>query len=439
MKVKEVSLGEVKFDSGVYPRKEHDQALAQRYAESMAEIEAAGQWMSVSNDLTLLDGRHRMIAYELNASGAKDRRVKVKVYEECVSEGDKLELAAKLNSEHGWQLSVSDKKRTAVNLYSRFNKSQKEIAAALSVSLSKVSEWLSVILESEREARRERIREKYLRCYTEDEIAQAEQSSQPVVAREISDFYSEITTGKKRIEVTFSESGWSDPVYNVWAFAKKTNEVDHFGNTEQRIVDNLLFLYTKPLEIVIDPFGGGGSTLEVCCKRKRRCWLSDRKPKAGLEDRMRTLDICLELPGLSKRWSEVALVYLDPPYWRQARHQYSKDAADLANMELEEFTGQMVGIIKRFAAKMCHGFIAMMMQPTQYNSEPKGRFTDHVFDIVEGVGSKKVMVENRVSCPYSTEQCTPQMVEWAKANKKLLVLSRELVIWKVEHNDTAKE
>ncbi len=44
------------------------------------------------------------------------------------------------------------------------------------------------------------------------------------------------------------------PLYNVWKQQEKTAGASHFGNTEIRFVDNLLYLYTKPFEIVIDPF-----------------------------------------------------------------------------------------------------------------------------------------------------------------------------------------
>jgi len=39
---------------------------------------------------------------------------------------------------------------------------------------------------------------------------------------------------------------FAPPIYNVWTFGKKTNEVDHFGNSEQRIVDNPLAPAEKP-------------------------------------------------------------------------------------------------------------------------------------------------------------------------------------------------
>jgi hypothetical protein len=48
------------------------------------------------------------------------------------------------------------------------------------------------------------------------------------------------------------------PIYNVWKQQTKTNGSNHFGNSEVRWLDNLLYLYTQPFDMVVDPFAGGG-------------------------------------------------------------------------------------------------------------------------------------------------------------------------------------
>ncbi|MEO2030797.1 MAG: hypothetical protein ABGZ35_01800, partial [Planctomycetaceae bacterium] len=60
---------------------------------------------------------------------------------------------------------------------------------------------------------------------------------------------------------------------------------------------------------------------------------------------------------------------------------------------------------------------------------PERQFTDHVGDILRAV---KLPVEMRYSVPYESQQCTAQMVEWAKEHKRCLVLSREIVVWRVK-------
>jgi hypothetical protein len=46
------------------------------------------------------------------------------------------------------------------------------------------------------------------------------------------------------------------PIYNIWKQQEKSNAVSHFGNSEVRWLDNLLYLYTNPFDIVVDPFVG---------------------------------------------------------------------------------------------------------------------------------------------------------------------------------------
>ena len=44
------------------------------------------------------------------------------------------------------------------------------------------------------------------------------------------------------------------PLYNVWKFKSKSTDLTHFGNSEPTILDNLLYLYTSPFDVVLDPF-----------------------------------------------------------------------------------------------------------------------------------------------------------------------------------------
>jgi hypothetical protein len=228
----------------------------------------------------------------------------------------------------------------------------------------------------------------------------------------------------------FAETDFAPPLYNVWTFAKKSNGVGHFGNSEQQIVDNLLYLYTEPFDIVLDPFGGGGSTIDVCKRRLRRYWVSDRKPIPERAHEIRKLDVVDGLPPLFKRWSEVTLTYLDPPYWKQAENQYSQDAEDLANMPLAEFTSNLAGVVRSIAEKQSRGVIALIIQPTQWKADGH-KYTDHVMDLITAVGQDLARVEMRISAPYNTEQYTPQIVNWAKENKQLMVLTREIIVWRV--------
>jgi len=217
------------------------------------------------------------------------------------------------------------------------------------------------------------------------------------------------------------------PIYNIWKQQEKSAGISYYGNSEVRWLDNLLYFYTEPFDIVVDPFAGSGSTIDICKKRFRRYWVSDRKPVIERENEIRKWDVKEGLPHIP-RWKDVKLVYLDPPYWKQAENKYSTDSTDLANMSIERFNETLSGIINGFAKKLSNAYIALIIQPTQWNA-PGREFTDHIGDMLRVI---KLPVDMRYSVPYESQQCTAQMVEWAKANKRCLVLTREIMVWKVD-------
>lgn len=417
-------VSEIVYREDLYPRINHDPALVQRYAGNLEILPA----IEVNQHNELIDGWHRWTAHRK----AEAETINVKVTP-TKNETEFLKLAIERNSNHGKQLEETDKKSMAIRLYNAgAGESKDEIARVLSVTVRSVTSYLNDIEKQLREERKQKIFDMWMACHTQDEIAEAVGVDKATISRD-SETLLQIGnhSNMQQSLAKFNDNDFTPPLYNLWTFAKKTNGVSHFGNSEQRIVDNLLYLYTEPFDIVVDPFAGGGSTIDACKYRLRRYWVSDRKPIPEREKEIRKHDLMVDgLPPLNRNWSNVALTYLDPPYWRQAAGMYSNDPTDLANMPLEDFTKAMVDLVKGIASKQSKGVIALIIQPTQWKSDGK-QFADHVLDIVAGVGNKKLVLENRVSCPYSTEQYNAQQVTWAKENKKLLVVTRELIVWRI--------
>lgn len=420
----QIKLSGIIFDEGLYPRIEgHDPATVQTYARDMEQIEAAGKLISINADGILLDGRHRMLAYKTRADGADPE---IMVYRYAIS--SKLEsfrLACELQ-DRGFALNNNDRQASAKKLYALGNQSQADIAKVLGVSAPTVSKWLSRTIKEEKEAKQKKAREMWLACATQEETAEAVGMAEGTIKTWCDDFLGNCQEQELR-----NPSGFTPPIYNVWKKQTKTNAVSHFGNSEVEWLENLLYLYTNPASIVVDPFGGGGSTIDACKKWSRRYYVSDRKPIVAREHEIRLHDLTTGLPSV--RWKDVDLVYLDPPYWKQAEGQYSEDPTDLANMELEQFNTALAGIINGFAKKLKDSasdkpaYIALIIQPTQWKA-PERQFTDHIGDMLRAV---KLPVDMRYSVPYESQQCTAQMVEWAKAAKRCLVLTREIIVWGV--------
>jgi predicted transcriptional regulator len=422
----QIKLSEIVFDEGLYPRVDgHDPATVQTYARDMEQIEAAGKLISINADGILLDGRHRMLAYKTNADGGDPV---VTVYRYPIS--SKLEsfrLACELQ-DRGFALNNNDRQASAKRLYQLGDQSQAEIAKVLGVSAPTVSKWLSRTIKEEKEAKQKKAREMWLACATQQEIADAVQVPQQTV-KDWTDGFTESCLKQESV----NPPSFDPPIYNVWKQQTKSNAVSHFGNSEARWVENLLYLYTQPGSVVVDPFGGGGSTIDVCKKWQRRYYVSDRKPIVAREHEIRLHDLTTGMPSVP-RWKDVDLVYLDPPYWKQAEGQYSDDPTDLANMPIEQFNAALSGIVKGFADKLKASaadhtqYIALIIQPTQWKAPDRG-FVDHIGDMLRLV---KLPVAMRYSVPYESQQCTAQMVEWAKAAKRCLVLTREIIVWEVQ-------
>ena len=430
LEIREVEFSKIIFDADIYPRKSHNPLTVQRYAACLDQIEERRNFIVVSANMKLLDGRHRHLAYQKNFGSEYNGVINVYVRDDVTTLAQEFSASAELNSEHGDQLSQEDKRAVVIRLYSKFGYSVADAAATVKVRKDTALEWTKGVREEEDRILTEKIFDMWMQCYSQDDISERLAIPQQTTNRKI-DTFTQKVPGNLLGKSHENDQDFAPPLFNIWTFSRKTNGVSHFGNSEQRIVDNLLYLYTEPFDIVVDPFAGGGSTIDVCKRRLRRYYVSDRKPIVERESEIRKHDLAVDgLPPLHNRWSDVTLTYLDPPYWRQAAGQYSDDPTDLANMPLELFTKTLADIVKGVSRKQSKGVIALLIQPTQWSADNK-QFTDHVNDLVTEVGNKRLVLENRVSCPYSTEQYNAQQVEYAKANKKLLVLTRELIIWRI--------
>lgn len=325
-----IKVSEVVFREDLYPRIKTDPVTVQKYAEDIEVLPP----IELNQHNELIDGWHRWTAYK--KVGAQEIEFFVTPTK---SDAHLLELAIERNAAHGLQLSQEDKREMARRIYlvtpeKERDGKKKQLAKILSVSERTIRNWVSHIDKDAKEARNKRIFEMWLACYTQEEIAEAVGVTDQTVANVISLKTANLPELEKAAANHLVD--FEPPIYNIWRQKEKTNAVNHFGNSEVRWLDNLLYLYTKPFDVVVDPFAGGGSTIDVCKKRFRRYWVSDRLPIVEREKEIRKWDITEGLPPVP-RWKDVKLVYLDPPYWKQAEGRYSNDPTDLANMPLDQF------------------------------------------------------------------------------------------------------
>ena len=465
-------IDQVQFKKEFYTRTESKSpSKVQEYSKS---IEDGGfPPILLNHEKFLLDGWHRWMAH-------KERKLKtIEVEILDTSEMDIYTIrrkAASANCRHGQPQTIKeidklirDEYRSKLEDLDQKGRAElkQEMAIDYSRSIAYVRDVTSRIDKDLKTELRETAFNMWMACHSQQEIADEVGYSEPAIREflnllrnrknattgenavssenplltETQEFEGEETqdtnslgtyTIDRRLLLKAShiDEHYKAPIYNVWKQQNKSNTVSHFGNSEIIWLDNLLYLYTNPFDIVIDPFAGSGSTIDLCKDRLRRYLVSDRKP-VDIRTDIRNHDVTEGVLS-PPTWKDVKLIYLDPLYWKQAENKYSEDPSDLANMDLQSFTQSLAGLVKQYAeklkrAKATDAYIALIIQPTQWKA-PDRDYTDHVADIIKVV---KLPIDIRIQAPYESQQCNAQMVEWAKKNKKVLVLSREIIVWKV--------
>lgn len=417
-----VSVSEIVFRTDLYPRIDHDHATVSRYAEDLSVLPP----VEVNQQNILIDGWHRWTAHR--QAGSTTIPVTVT---QTASEAQVFELAVVRNSAHGLPMSSADKAQYAKRIWNATPKvDQPDVEKRLGKVLSVSSRWLAGVLSrSKKDSKADEQREMarlWLAGESNAEIAKRLCVSEASIFNFCKSARIEDTLGW-RTDPEFSDL--DPPLYDVWKAKASSNATKHPGQTEALFTDWLLYLYTKPGEMVIDPFVGGGTTIDVCKRRFRRYFVSDRTPVPAREADIRLHDLTL---GVLKppQWNEVALVYLDPPYGGQVKGKYSDKDTDLANMPVGVFRSAVLKAVNAYTGKLREGaHLALVMQATQWHGDEGRERQDHLMALAHGV--KHARLVERIQCPYESQQATPQMVEWAKANRRILTLSREIAVWRV--------
>lgn len=409
----QISVTDVRYVKELYPRLKPNDEVVERYRDALENLPP----IVVARDGVLVDGYHRWQAHvregveSIEAENLGD-----------LSDAEILRESITRNATHGQQMSRQDKQRMAARLWSAFadvkaSERVKDIADLLAVSDRAVQAWTKDARKAEREQQQDKAFDLWLDGMSYREIGESINADHTVVG----DWVLE-----KRNSAEFQQAPESRQHFDVWQFPTTDRESggqqSYFGAVPPQVIENLLWFYTEPGHTVVDFFAGSGTTVDVAKRMGRRVWASDiRGDHYSPHLPIHQHDITTGWPAAAPK--TVEMVFLDPPYWQQAAGKYSTEPNELGEMDLDTFYDAWSRIVKTCIERADR--VAYIISPTQNED---GSVVDHATDMLETFHSEGWKVERRIIVPYSTQQATGQQVTWARENKRMLKLYRDLVV-----------
>lgn len=403
----QIPCQDVRFVKELYPRLREDDAAIERYRAALDRLPP----IVVARGSILVDGFHRWQAYRRESAEtipAEDLG--------NLSDAEILKESVKRNASHGRQLETRDKKRMADLLYRQGTRDEAELIELLSVAPSTLETYLRDARRDEKQAQQEAAWGLWLDCRDQKEIAELVGMSQPSVSRLI----------QNRTDPEMNTPPESRQHFDVWQFATADQDdgrQSYFGALPPQVVENLLWFYTEPGDVVVDLFAGSGTTVDVAKRMGRRVWASDiRGDEYAPLLPIHQHDATQDWPDSAPKQPD--LIVLDPPYWRQATGRYSAEPNEFAEMDLDRFYDEWSRVVKTCTRRAQR--VAFIISPTQLED---GTVEDHATAMIEPfLVDANWRIERRIIVPYSTQQATGQQVEWAREHKRMLKLYRDLVV-----------
>lgn len=401
----------VEYVKELYPRLRPDDAAIERYRDGIDNLPP----IVVARGRVLVDGYHRWQAHRL------EERAEIGV-EDLGDLTDKeiLRESYRRNARHGQQLTKADKMRAAEHLYLNLGGEAKdryaEIANVLSLTADSAEKYCAKARQTERQQKQDEAWELWLDCVPQTEIAKQLGQTRQTIGNWVQ-------KREQSSEICTHPDSRQD--FDVWSFAKADDTAgapSYFGHLPPQVVENVLWLYTDPSDVVVDLFAGSGTTIDVAKRMGRRVWASDIRgdhysPHLPIHKHDATTGWPAEAPAKAK------LVVLDPPYWQQAKGRYSDDPREMAELALDEFYTAWDDVLTGCRDRAER--VAYIISPTQLDD---GTVIDHATDMLRAAWDIGYRVERRIIVTYQTQQATGQQVEWARENRRLLKLYRDLVV-----------
>lgn len=453
-------IDEVVWDPKIYPRQKWNTSTIERYVEALKAGDEFPAVVLEEGTSRLLDGKHRLEAHK------KAERPEIAVVWHMIPDGMSAKrYAAKLSARHGDRMSNADLKALAIEECEADPKGfdVKSFVKEMGVGESTVYDWVGHILSREKEQRQWSAVRLSMLGWTQQEIAGVLGIKQPTVSVDIRDSESGVSNiralARDRVErheiarrfnvsptlveaITLDELDDAQRLkrlsikvqpYDVWQFAGCHDLMGdaHPGRIPGELVCHVLYFYTKPGDLVVDPMAGSGTTLDACL-------LMGRKARGyDIDHRHDRVDV--EQHDLSTGWPEsvakASLIFWDPPYFdKMDSSTIGEDGYIDGSVSKLTPDAYLEFFAKRFAelrAAVKPGTkLAFLMsdwdpENAKDHREHPGIFLWDYADLLRNTGWS---LRRQIQTPLSTQQVHPDIVNKFRDGRRLARLERYLLV-----------
>ena len=155
---------------------------------------------------------------------------------------------------------------------------------------------------------------------------------------------------RKKIKKHINEKDIEDEIPLIesttfWDFPRQSYGLTPKGNnkypgvTPALIIYNMVWRYTDPGDLVVDPMAGSGTTLDVCKEEKRRCICYDIAPT-------RPDIIQNDARSIPLEDNSVDMIFIDSPYGDNIRYNDHPDCIGKISAEDERFYDELEKVMR---------------------------------------------------------------------------------------------
>lgn len=204
------------------------------------------------------------------------------------------------------------------------------------------------------------------------------------------------------------EFGFDLQVYNKWYFGEVNLGlgINHPGRLPGQLIQNVVHYWSEPGDLIVDPFGGGGTTLDVCQGMERDCLIYDIAP---VREDIKQWDISNGFPAEAK---DCQLIFCFKPGTKIEGIDFSlRNIESIQKGEDIPVESNRTDIVKEPLKRYYNG--KMIQIKAKRLPTPIDCTTNHKFLVLkkQDIINKRSAINQRPWMGHTLDSLTPQWVE----------------------------